>query len=91
IGFGEVEVVFYVTAAAHNLGSAGAERRVPGITQQCAARRLESEIIARTETVTAVMYSKHEAFQQALSKSGRDATLVTRKWRSAGDRKVRHT
>ncbi|MGO7779482.1 phage minor head protein [Rhizobium ruizarguesonis] len=53
--------------------------------------RLRGETIARTETVTAVMSSKHEAFQQALSKSGRDATLVTRKWRSAGDRKVRHT
>ncbi|WP_171598970.1 phage minor head protein [Rhizobium sp. WYCCWR 11152] len=53
--------------------------------------RLRGETIARTETVTAVMSSKHEAFHQALSKSGRDATLVTRKWRSAGDRKVRHT
>ncbi|MBY5465284.1 phage minor head protein [Rhizobium leguminosarum] len=53
--------------------------------------RLRGETIARTETVTAVMSSKHEAFHQALSKSGRDASLVTRKWRSAGDRKVRHT
>ncbi|MBX5190127.1 head morphogenesis protein [Rhizobium sp. NZLR3b] len=53
--------------------------------------RLRGETIARTETVTAVMSSKHEAFLQALSKSNRDANLVTRKWRSAGDRKVRHT
>ncbi|MBY5917351.1 head morphogenesis protein [Rhizobium leguminosarum] len=53
--------------------------------------RLRGETIARTETVTAVMSSKHEAFQQALSKSNRDASLVTRKWRSAGDRNVRHT
>ncbi|MGR9477010.1 head morphogenesis protein [Rhizobium leguminosarum] len=53
--------------------------------------RLRGETIARTETVTAVMSSKHEAFQQALSKSNRDASLVTRKWRSTGDRKVRHT
>ncbi|KKZ89065.1 phage minor head protein [Rhizobium phaseoli] len=53
--------------------------------------RLRGETIARTETVTAVMSSKHEAFLQALAKSNRDANLVTRKWRSAGDSRVRHT
>ncbi|ACI55695.1 conserved hypothetical protein [Rhizobium leguminosarum bv. trifolii WSM2304] len=53
--------------------------------------RLRGEMVARTEMLSAVMSSKHEAFQQALSKSNRDASLVTRKWRSAGDRKVRHT
>jgi hypothetical protein len=53
--------------------------------------RLRGEMVARTETLSAVMSSKHEAFQQALSKSNRDASLVTRKWRSAGDQKVRHT
>lgn len=53
--------------------------------------RLRGETIARTETTTSVMSAKHEAFNQALAKSGRDATLVTRKWRSAGDSRVRHT
>ena len=53
--------------------------------------RLRGTTIARSETVTAVLSAKHEAFQQALSKSNRDASLVTRKWRSAGDGRVRHT
>lgn len=53
--------------------------------------KLRGEMIARTETMTSVMSAKHEAYLQALSKSNRDASLVTRKWRSAGDRRVRHT
>ncbi|QIG67255.1 head morphogenesis protein [Rhizobium phage RHph_TM3_3_3] len=53
--------------------------------------RLRGNTVARTETVTAVMSAKHDAFIQALSKSNRDASLVTRKWRSAGDSRVRHT
>ncbi|WP_426235861.1 phage minor head protein [Pararhizobium sp. DWP1-1-3] len=53
--------------------------------------KLRGEMIARTETVSSVMSAKHEAFLQALAKSNRDASLVTRKWRSAGDRRVRHT
>ncbi|ULJ73596.1 phage minor head protein [Rhizobium gallicum] len=53
--------------------------------------QLRAETIARTETGMAVMSAKHEAFLQALAKSNRDARLVTRKWRSAGDNRVRHT
>jgi hypothetical protein len=53
--------------------------------------QLRGETISRTETTMAVMSAKHEAFLQALSKSNRDASLVTRKWRSAGDNRVRHT
>lgn len=53
--------------------------------------RLRGNTVARTETLTAVLSAKHEAFLQALSKSNRDASLVTRKWRSAGDGRVRHT
>ena len=53
--------------------------------------RLRGETIARTETMTSVMAAKHEAYQQGLDAAGRDASLVTRKWRSAGDRRVRHT
>jgi len=53
--------------------------------------KLRGEIIARTETATSVMSAKHEAYQQGLDAAGRDASLVTRKWRSAGDGRVRHT
>jgi uncharacterized protein YceH (UPF0502 family) len=53
--------------------------------------RARAELIARTETMTSVMAAKHEAYQQGLDAAGRDASLVTRKWRSAGDRRVRHT
>lgn len=53
--------------------------------------KLRAETIARTETMVSVMSAKHEAFRQGLEAMGRDESLVTRKWRSAGDRKVRHT
>lgn len=53
--------------------------------------RLRGETVARTETMTSVMAAKHEAYQQGLDAAGRDASLVTRKWRSAGDGRVRHT
>jgi hypothetical protein len=53
--------------------------------------KLRGETIARTETYTSVMSAKHEAYQQGLDAAGRDASLVTRKWRSAGDGRVRHT
>lgn len=63
------------------------------ITSQLTARyiNLRAETIARTETMMAVAASQHEAYQQGLDKAGRDASLVTRTWRSAGDRRVRHT
>lgn len=53
--------------------------------------RLRGETIARNETSSSIMSAKHEAYQQGLDAAGRDASLVTRKWRSAGDRRVRHT
>ena len=53
--------------------------------------QLRAETIARTETLMSVMASKHEAYLQALAAANRDVSLVTRKWRSAGDRRVRHT
>lgn len=53
--------------------------------------QLRAESIARTETMTSVMSAKHEAYLQALAKANRDASLVTRTWRSSGRRNVRHT
>lgn len=53
--------------------------------------RLRGEMIARTETLTSVMAAKHESFRQATAKANRDESLITRKWRSAGDNRVRHT
>ncbi len=53
--------------------------------------RLRGETIARTETLTAVLNAKHEAYRQALAKANRDEGLVIRTWRSAGDNRVRHT
>jgi len=52
---------------------------------------LRGQTVARTETAMAVMNAKHQAYLQALAKANRDTSLVTRKWRSAGDRRVRHT
>lgn len=53
--------------------------------------RLRGETIARSETLSSVMSAKHEAYQQGLDASGRDESLVTRKWRSSGRSNVRHT
>ncbi|WP_299941273.1 phage minor head protein [uncultured Nitratireductor sp.] len=55
------------------------------------AVKLRGRTIARTETGNAVMAAKHEAFRQGLEKSGYTEQAVTRKWRSAGDGKVRHS
>lgn len=52
---------------------------------------LRAEMIARTETLTAVHTAKFEAYKQGLEKANRDEALVERTWRSAGDGKVRHT
>lgn len=53
--------------------------------------KLRAETVARVETATSVNAAQHEAYQQGLDKAGRDASLVTRTWRSAGDSRVRHT
>lgn len=66
---------------------------VAKITGRLADRyvQLRAETIARTETQSSVHAAKHEAYQQGLDRSGRDAALVTRRWRSVGDGRVRHT
>lgn len=53
--------------------------------------RLRGLHIAKTETARSVNAAQHEAYWQGLDKAGRDPSLVTRKWRSAGDRRVRDT
>jgi len=47
--------------------------------------------ISKTETGRSVNSAQHEAYWQGLEKANRDPGLVTRKWRSASDRRVRHT
>jgi hypothetical protein len=53
--------------------------------------QLRGEMLARTETLTAVHAAKHEGFRQGLDKTNYPPEAVTRVWRSAGDSKVRHT
>lgn len=53
--------------------------------------KLRAETIAKTETGMSVNAAQHEAYQLSLDRTGRDPTLVTRQWKSAGDRRVRHT
>lgn len=53
--------------------------------------KLRAETVARTETGMSVNAAQHEAFNQSLERAGRDPSLVTRKWKSAGDSRVRHT
>ncbi|MDX0566228.1 phage minor head protein [Sinorhizobium medicae] len=66
---------------------------VQKITGRLADRyvQLRAQTIARTETQSSVHAAKHEAYQQGLDRAGRDASLVTRRWRSVGDGRVRHT
>lgn len=53
--------------------------------------QLRGETIARTETGRAVHAAKHEAFRQGLEKTNYSAQAIKRTWRSAGDRRVRHS
>lgn len=55
------------------------------------AVKLRAEMIARTETGRAVYAAKHEAFEQGLEKTGYTEAAITRRWRTAGDGKVRDT
>jgi len=49
------------------------------------------DTIARTETLSTLHASQDEAVRQTLSASGIKTSAVTKTWRSAHDRKVRHT
>lgn len=69
----------------------------PGAVEKVISRlrdrnlKLRAEMISRTETAMSVNAAQHEAFNQSLERAGRDPSLVTRVWKSAGDSRVRHT
>lgn len=49
------------------------------------------EIIGRTESLTAVRASKHQAYEQLVASGKVEANTIRRTWLSAGDNRVRHT
>lgn len=52
---------------------------------------LRGEMLARTETMTALGQSRDDAMRQAIASGKVASDLVTKHWRSAGDGRVRHT
>lgn len=53
--------------------------------------QLRGEMIARTETMAALGASQHEALMQAVDAGAVPAQAAKTKWKSAKDRRVRHT
>jgi len=53
--------------------------------------QLRGETIGRVETMTSLQSAKHEAYRQAIAAGKVDAANITKKWRTAGDLRVRHT
>jgi hypothetical protein len=53
--------------------------------------RLRGETIGRTEALGSLNSSKHQAFLQGLGKTDYPVEAVTKIWRSAGDKRVRHS
>jgi hypothetical protein len=54
------------------------------------ALRYRAEAIARTESLSSLHQAKMEALRQAVEK-GLDPSTITMTWRTAGDKRVRHT
>lgn len=52
---------------------------------------LRGEMLSRTETMMALGKSRDDAMRQAILSGKVDAAFVTKRWRSAGDNRVRHT
>lgn len=52
---------------------------------------LRGEMLSRTETMMALGKSRDDAMNQAIMSGKVDAMFVTKRWRSAGDNRVRHT
>ena len=53
--------------------------------------KLRGEVIGRVEAMTSLQQAKHEAYRQAIEAGKLEENTVTKVWRSAGDRRVRHT
>jgi len=53
--------------------------------------KLRGEMVARTETLSAMNAARHEAFAQGLAKTNYGPENVVREWSSAGDSRVRDT
>jgi len=52
---------------------------------------LRGEMLSRTETMTALSKSRDDAMKQAILSGKVDPMFITKRWRSAGDNRVRHT
>lgn len=52
---------------------------------------LRGEMLSRTETMMALGKSRDDAMRQAIMSGKVDASFVTKRWRSAGDSRVRHS
>ncbi|WP_309086395.1 head morphogenesis protein [Chelativorans sp.] len=80
-------------AAAIREGKPIPREMVDRITGRYADRLLElrGEMLARTETMTALGKSRDDAIRQQIIAGKVDAQDVTKVWRSAGDGRVRHT
>lgn len=52
---------------------------------------LRGEMLSRTETMMALGKSRDDAMRQAIASGKVDPMFVTKRWRSAGDDRVRHT
>jgi hypothetical protein len=52
---------------------------------------LRGEMLSRTETMTALSKSRDDAMKQAVLSGKVDPMFITKRWRSAGDNRVRHT
>lgn len=55
------------------------------------ALKYRADAIARTEALSALNHSQVEAMQQAIEKGHVQAQYVTKRWRSAADKRVRHS
>lgn len=74
-------------------GSALDAASVDRITGRYADRllALRGEMLSRTETMMALGKSRDDAMRQAIASGKVDAAFVTKRWRSAGDDRVRHS
>ena len=82
-------LVLRAIAAGKPLSKSDIDRVVGRYAERLLA--LRGEMLARTETMTALGQSRNDAIRQAIASGKVSADLVTKHWRSAGDDRVRHT